>query len=40
MIDGGEMSGDVLKIATYNANSIRVRLELVLDWLGQAKPDC
>ena len=27
------MSDDVLKVATYNANSIRVRMEQVLDWL-------
>jgi len=27
------MSDDVLKVATYNANSIRVRVEQVLDWL-------
>jgi exodeoxyribonuclease-3 len=27
------------KVATYNANSIRVRMELVLDWLGKESPD-
>jgi len=27
------------KLATYNANSIRVRLPLVLDWLKREKPD-
>jgi exodeoxyribonuclease-3 len=29
----------VLKVATYNANSIRTRLEQVLEWLGQGKAD-
>ncbi|HID87597.1 MAG TPA: exodeoxyribonuclease III [Anaerolineae bacterium] len=33
------MSDDVLKVATYNANSIRSRLELVLDWLRREVPD-
>jgi exodeoxyribonuclease-3 len=33
------MSGDMLKVATYNANSIRSRLELVLDWLDREAPD-
>ena len=33
------MSGDVLKVATYNANSIRSRLGLVLDWLEREVPD-
>ena len=33
------MSGDVLKAATYNANSIRTRLALVLDWLHREAPD-
>ena len=33
------MSDDVLKVATYNANSIRARLGLVLDWLGREAPD-
>lgn len=28
-----------LKIATWNVNSLRVRLEQVLDWLGTAAPD-
>lgn len=28
-----------LKIATWNVNSIRVRLPIVLDWLQQNKPD-
>ncbi len=28
-----------MKIATWNVNSIRVRLPHVLDWLGQHKPD-
>lgn len=27
------------KVATYNANSIRARLELVLDWLERESPD-
>ncbi len=29
----------MLKIATWNVNSIRVRLPQVLDWLAQAQPD-
>lgn len=33
------MSDDALKVATYNVNSIRSRLELVLDWLGREAPD-
>ncbi len=33
------MSDGILKVATYNANSIRSRLELVLDWLGRETPD-
>lgn len=28
-----------LKIATYNANSIRIRLPQILDWLEREKPD-
>lgn len=30
---------DTLKVATYNANSIRARMELVLDWLRREAPD-
>jgi exodeoxyribonuclease-3 len=33
------MSDNVMKVATYNANSIRTRLELVLDWLRREAPD-
>jgi len=33
------MSDSALKVATYNANSIRSRLELVLDWLRRESPD-
>jgi exodeoxyribonuclease-3 len=33
------MPDQVLKVATYNANSIRARLQLVLDWLGRESPD-
>jgi exodeoxyribonuclease-3 len=33
------MSDDVLKAATFNANSIRTRLEQVLAWLGREAPD-
>jgi len=33
------MLGNVLKEATYNANSIRVRLGQVLDWLDRETPD-
>jgi len=32
-------SKGTLKIATFNANSIRARLGIVLDWLGKEKPD-
>lgn len=28
-----------LKVATYNANSIRTRMGLILDWLGKESPD-
>ena len=28
-----------MKIATFNANSVRVRLEIVLDWLAQHQPN-
>jgi exodeoxyribonuclease III len=30
---------DILTIATYNANSIRVRLDQMLDWLQRVRPD-
>jgi exodeoxyribonuclease-3 len=30
---------DLLKVATYNANSIRARMELLLDWLDREEPD-
>lgn len=33
------MIGETLKVATYNANSIRARLELLLDWLQEEQPD-
>jgi len=33
------MSDDMLKVATFNANSIRSRLELVLHWLQREVPD-
>jgi exodeoxyribonuclease-3 len=33
------MSGGVLKVATYNANSIRTRLGQVLEWLGREEAD-
>jgi exodeoxyribonuclease-3 len=33
------MPDDTLKVATYNANSIRTRLGLVLDWLRGETPD-
>ncbi len=33
------MSDQLLKVATYNANSIRARMELILDWLDREKPD-
>ena len=28
-----------MKIATFNVNSLRKRLPIVLDWLAQQKPD-
>ena len=28
-----------LKVATYNANSIRARMDLILQWLGKESPD-
>ncbi len=31
--------GKTLKIATFNANSIRARLQIVLDWLKKEQPD-
>jgi exodeoxyribonuclease-3 len=33
------MSNDTMVIATFNANSIRVRLPQVLDWLKSNAPD-
>jgi exodeoxyribonuclease-3 len=33
------MSEDMLKVATYNANSIRARMELILDWLAREQAD-
>jgi exonuclease III len=30
---------EAMKFATFNANSIRARLELVLDWLRREAPD-
>jgi len=33
------MLNDTLKVATFNANSIRSRLKLVLDWLQKETPD-
>jgi exodeoxyribonuclease-3 len=33
------MAGDVLRVATFNVNSIRARLELVLGWLKRRSPD-
>ncbi|NIN64016.1 MAG: exodeoxyribonuclease III [Anaerolineae bacterium] len=33
------MSPDTLKVATFNTNSIRARLELVLGWLQRETPD-
>ena len=29
----------MLKVASWNVNSIKVRLPAVLDWLGSAQPD-
>ena len=33
------MSDDVLQVATFNANSIRTRLEQMLGWLDREAPD-
>jgi len=33
------VSDDFLKVATYNANSIRARMDLILDWLDREEPD-
>ena len=33
------MSQGVFKVATYNCNSIRARLELVMEWLARQAPD-
>jgi exodeoxyribonuclease-3 len=33
------VSNKVFKVVTYNANSIRARLPLVLEWLGRESPD-
>jgi len=30
---------NILTVATYNANSIRIRLEQILDWLARVRPD-
>lgn len=35
----GKASSKTLKIATFNANSIRVRMPIVLNWLKEEKPD-
>jgi mRNA deadenylase 3'-5' endonuclease subunit Ccr4 len=29
----------LFKVASFNANSIRVRLEIILDWLAREQPD-
>ena len=39
LVTGPSGFGKTLKIATFNANSIRVRLQIVLDWLKKKKPD-
>jgi len=33
------MVGNVLKVATYNANSIRARMDAILSWLAKESPD-
>lgn len=35
----GSSSNGLLKIATFNANSIRVRMPILLNWLKKEKPD-
>jgi exodeoxyribonuclease-3 len=37
--DGGKKAMGIFRIATYNVNSIRSRLHIVLPWLGEHKPD-
>lgn len=36
---GGSAKCPAMKVATFNANSIRVRLPIVLDWLAKHEPD-
>jgi len=38
-VRGGEMSDSVLKVATFNTNSIRSRLGQVVGWLDREAPD-
>ncbi len=33
------ISADTLKVATWNVNSIRSRLSLILSWLAEQQPD-
>src|SRR6202142_2762533 len=39
MLHNQEQRSDRMKIATYNVNSIRQRLPIVLDWISQNQPD-
>ncbi len=32
-------AGDVIRLATWNVDSIRARLDLVLDWIDRCRPD-
>jgi exodeoxyribonuclease-3 len=38
-MEGREKMPKKLKVATYNANSIRARMSLILDWLRREPPD-
>ena len=39
VLDGQRRRRPVLKIATYNVNSVRARLDRLLAWLGREQPD-
>jgi exodeoxyribonuclease-3 len=40
MLFFGRTVGCTMKIASWNVNSLKVRLQHVLDWLAAAQPDC
>jgi exodeoxyribonuclease III len=35
----GSQGGKIVKIASFNANSLRARMPVILRWLGEASPD-